>query len=258
MPIGLTALFLGHSAQVFGQALMAPLALALLWAVEGDGRQAKGERRAAWVAAGLLLCLALFSHVGVSIIAATWLGLAWVLLARRSWRALGLTLAASGLAALALVYGDVALLHVQQVGQVGAKVASEGRTPNYNLIGRAWWLSYEPLGLLLLAPGLLVAAQRLRRGARGAGLALMGAWALTALLFLAVEVATGLQVRYLYFLAPVACVAAGALLGRLAERGRAGALVAQGAALLLVAQGVALWLGATLGGGSMSMIPLLR
>ena len=293
VPIGLTALFLGHSAQVFGQALMAPLALVLLQALDAaEYHRRDPENTSAialpnaplrpiggfgvqlfltplrslrlcgknlWLVAGALLSLALFSHVGVAIIAAAWLGLAWLLLiGRRGWLAFGLVLAASGLVALALVYGDVVLLHFQQLGAVGEKATTEGRAPNYNLIGKAWSLSYQPLGLLLIPVGLLLVAQSVRRRAKSAERAIVASWVVATLLFLAVELATGLQVRYLYFLAPLACIAVGVLLGKLASRGRAGALLATSAALLLAVQGAALWLGATLGGGSMSMIPLLR
>ncbi len=78
VPVGLTGLWFGLTAQVFGQALMAPLALAALAAF----REPQRWRR--WAVAGALLGMATLSHIGVTIVAFVWLGLAWLLLARRS------------------------------------------------------------------------------------------------------------------------------------------------------------------------------
>jgi hypothetical protein len=105
LPVMLTSLWFGHTAQVFGQALMVPLALALLAALERD-------QAGAWLAAAALLSMALLSHIGVTVLAVAWLGMAWLAVGRglpqRTWWRFFLILAAACTVGLALVYGPAA------------------------------------------------------------------------------------------------------------------------------------------------------
>lgn len=252
LPVMLTSLWFGHTAQVFGQALVAPLALALLAALAS-------HRRRAWLTAGALLSMALLSHIGVTILALAWLGLAWLALARRApgraWRSFGVMLAGSTLVGLALVYGPAAQLKLAELGKVGERVAEGGGGPAYNLILSAFRISfYEPgWALALLGVGLL-SWRRMPRG----GPALLGAWLAAAGLFLAVELVTALQVRYLVMLAPLACIGVGAVLAGIAGRGGAGRAVAWAATAGLLALGAATWYVGVYQNVQMSMVPLLR
>ena len=255
LPIGLTTLYYGHTAQAFGQALMAPLAAALLLGLRGHGSPWP------WLCAWALLSAALLSHIGVSILALAWLGLAWLALTltRRldgpTWRRLSLTLLLGGLTGLALVYGPFVASHLSIV--TGLEFGGEGvaPAPAYNLIAKAWWLAFTPLGLLLAVAGLpLLRGVRLPLGAAE----LLGAWLGAVVLFWGVEMLTGLQVRYLVFLAPLACLLAGLSLAWLAERRTVGPWLAWGLTVVLLAQGLWVWLPGAFERVAPSMVPLLR
>jgi toxin CptA len=255
VPVGLTALWWGLTAQVFGQALMAPLTLALLAALRAPRRVAR------WAVAGALLAVAALSHIGVTIVAFAWLGLVWLALARRraappdAWRRLTLALAISGVIGVALLYIDAAALKVRQFDTIGREILAEGYEPIYALIWRGFLIAFHPLVLLLLPAGLLLLLRR-RLPVGGAELAL--SWIGTALIFLLVEIATGLQVRYIYFLTPLACILAGLLLDRLATHGAAARRVTWTIALLLLVQGSTAWLTSAFEDLRMSMVSLLR
>jgi hypothetical protein len=250
----LTSLYWGHSAQVFGQGLMPPIALALL---AGIGR----PRSPAFALTGALLAFALLSHIGVSILAIAWLGLAWLALIWRRALApadllrLTAALGLAGLAGLALVYGPALALKIEETSRVGERVASEGYA-SYGLIWRAFQISFYAIGLLLIAPGAILAPRALRLPPGVAEIG--GAWVAAALIFLGVELATGLQVRYLVFLAPVACLLIGLALDWLAARGRIASAAAWALAVAMVLQGCASWYNGTLLDVQMSMVPLLR
>ncbi len=254
LPVMLTSLYWGHSAQVFGQALMAPLALALLIGI-------RRPRSPAFAVAGALLALALLSHIGVSILAIAWLGLVWVLLRWRgilspsNWLRLTIALGIAGLVGLIFVYGPELTLKIQEATKVGERVASE-RYVSYGLIWRAYQISFYQIGLALLPIGLLL-GWRNRTFSAGAG-EVGSAWIIAALAFCGVELVTGLQVRYLVFLAPIACIVIALVLEYLAQRGRLGNMVAWAIAVLMVVQGCAAWYNGTFMDVQMSMVPLLR
>jgi hypothetical protein len=202
--------------------------------------------------------MALLSHIGVTILAAAWLGVAWLAAARelpaRAWRRFALVLAAGGVVGIVLVYGPEAQLKISELGKVGARVSSGGG-PAYNLIWSAFRISFYELGWLLAPLGLaLLPWRRLPRGGR----ALVGAWLAAAALFWAVEMVTALQVRYLVMLAPLACIAIGAILGHFAERGRIGSSTAWAATAMLLTLGAATWYIGVYQNVQMSMVPLLR
>ncbi len=113
-------------------------------------------------------------------------------------------------------------------------------------------LAYSDIGLaLVLAGGLL--ASRLRH-ARVAAVA--GAWIITVLVFLVIDLVSAMQVRYFYFgLAPVLALV-GVYLGRLAERGRMGQIAAWVLVGIIVIPSIVLWLGATWAEGKIPMTPL--
>jgi ABC-type uncharacterized transport system permease subunit len=76
--------------------------------------------------------------------------------------------------------------------------------------------------------------------------------------FLAIEMVSGLQVRYIYFLTPLACILIGLTLAALSRRGAAGSAAAVVIVVLLLVQGAAVWYHGALEGVMMSMSPLLR
>jgi hypothetical protein len=254
IPIHLTALWFGLTAQIMGQALMAPLALALLLALQTDSWRA-------WLAAGWLLSVALLTHIGVAVVAVAWLGLMWLLLRwpeklalpvwwHFTWMALG-----SGIISIIGIYGAVLLLKIEQMALTVERIQTSGYVPAYALILRAFQISFHEIGLWLLLPGLLLLWQcRLPRGA----VALVGGWLGVVVVFVIIEVLTALQVRYIYFLTPLACLAIALVLDGLARRGRAGAGVAWALVVLLLLQGGVLWYMAAAEDIMPSMIPMLR
>jgi hypothetical protein len=343
VPVGLTALWWGLTAQVFGQALMAPLAVALLYAFRSrtenrerrtetqktkeqtnkrTNEQTNQERRIVegqrtpdvgqwtpddrpsttnarrpltlsprhpvtpsplpphsptpplpypptpllpystpWLIAGVLLSVSLLSHIGVAILAVAWLGLAWLALTLRrtlpwaGWRNLTLMLAISGVVGFLFAYAPVVLLKLEQTLAVSEKVAEGSYVPAYNLIWRGWFIAFHRLGFLLLLPGLLLLAwRRLPPG----GVEIIGGWLVSVLGFWAIEMVSGLQVRYIYFLTPLVCVVVGALLARLSAHGLAARRLAWVAALLLLALGVNRWWIGVFDDLAMSMVSLLR
>src|SRR5262249_2685308 len=125
----------------------------------------------------------------------------------------------------------------------------------YTLIWRGFLIAFHPLVLLLLPAGLVLLLRR--RQPAGAN-ELTIAWLGTVLLFLLVEIATGLQVRYIYFLTPLACILGGLLLDRLAARGVLARWAVWAVVLLLLAQGTASWWTSAFNDQMMSMVSLLR
>ncbi|HEU5012127.1 MAG TPA: hypothetical protein VFT66_06260 [Roseiflexaceae bacterium] len=254
IPVNLTALWFGLTAQVFGQALMMPLALALLSAMErSDWRM--------WLVAGALLLMALLSHIGVAILAVAWLGLVWLLLRLRrtvsvqTWWRMTAVGAASCLISVLLIYADVAALHVEQALAVGEKVASREYTPAYNLILRGFQIAFSELGFVLLVPALVLL--RYRRLPRGSG-ELIGAALVTMTIFWAIEMYSGLQVRYMYFLTPIACLAIATALDALSTRGTIARYLAWLVVVFIVGQSSAAWLYSAFADMQMSMVSLLR
>ena len=253
LPISLTSLYYGHSAQIFGQALLAPLAALLVIAFE--------QRRIwPWVAAGTVLSIALLSHIGVSVLAVSWLAIVWLLLSVRRdslrqvwWRLTIMLLVCGGLAAL-LVYGAVIPEHLEQLQQIGAASAAGGNRPAYNLIARAYWISYTPAVLVLAVPGLLLLLLNARTSAR----LLIGGWLAAAALFSLIELATGLQVRYLLFLVPLVTIGVGYLTEYLSAKPTLRSTLTYALVVVVLTQGCVLWYTGTFQNVAPSMVPLLR
>ncbi|MEM8531204.1 MAG: hypothetical protein AAGF95_10205 [Chloroflexota bacterium] len=253
VPISLTSLWWGHTAQIFGQALMAPLAIVLLMALQ------TAQRRYWWIA-GVILSVAFLTHIGVTILAVAWLGLTWVALwlrhtvPRSTWWQFTIMLGISGIIGFVFAYAPVATMKVAESLAVGEQVLEGSYVPAYNLIARAFWISFHPLGILLLLPGVLLLWRSLPRG----GVELVGGWLGAVAVFWAVEMYSGLQVRYLVFLTPLACLFAAVLLDQMLRRGRASHYVVVGALLLITVQSCLVWYTGTFTGVAPSMIPLLR
>jgi hypothetical protein len=255
VPIHLTALWFGLTAQIFGQALMAPLAIALLVALRSTAWRP-------WLVVGALFTVSLLTHIGVAIIAVAWLGLVWLLVGWRHtisravwWRFAGV-LAAGVLVSIIGIYGYVIGLKLAEMQYVTDKLQTSDYVPAYGLIWRAFLISFHTPGLLLAVVGLVLLfwQGRLPHG----GAALMGGWLGVVGVFLAIELLTALQVRYIYFVTPLACVAIGSTLAAWAARSAAGARTAWLLVLLLLVQGSIMWYQGAMADVMMSMSPLLR
>jgi hypothetical protein len=255
VPVGLTALWYGLSAQVFGQGLMAPLGLVLLLAMQSRDQL---QQRRLWIIAGAVLSIALLSHIGVAILAVAWLGLIWLLVSLRrlawnNWWGLSVMLAISCLVGFGFAYSPVVLLKLDQAREVSEKVLAQTYIPAYNLILRGWQIAFHHLGFLLLLPGLVLLWRRLPPG----GPEVVGAWLLAVVAFWSIEMYSALQVRYIYFLTPLACILIGLTLAQLAQRRLASAIALVVLALFFV-QGSSIWLVGTFENVAMSMVSLLR
>lgn len=259
VPIHLTALWFGLTAQIIGQALTAPLAIALLVALRTSTLRA-------WLVAGVLLTAALLTHIGVAIVAVAWLGFAWLLLGLQRgdepiawsvWWRFTWVLVISGIISLLGTYGDVVLLKLEETFFVADKIQTSGYVPAYNLIVSAFWLSFNELGLLLAVFGLgLIWLQRERLPVGGAAL-ILGALGVLAI-FTLIEVLSGLQVRHLYFITPLVCLFVGLVLAGLMQRGWSGRWLGITILLLVLFESSMMWYRGAWQDVMMSMVPLLR
>ncbi len=245
---GLTYQF---SAQLFGQWLTAPIALLILW-------RSGGARAREWLLVVLLMQFALYSHIGVSILAVSWIGLMLlvVLLRERTRAVLGVSVvyAISGLLALGLLYIYIFERSIAHAGGVTSSGISDatlfpGASP---LMLRGARLTYTDVGLVLLPIGLVLAWRRL------------GAWQLLPVLaalaialgFLVVNAMFDLQVRYFYFFMPFGLALIATALQALAGKRRATRLLCWAIVIGLASMGAWEWIGQTFGATTISMTPL--
>jgi hypothetical protein len=254
LPLGLTAIWWGFTAQIFGQALMVPLALALLVAI-------RHQSDYAWLVAGVLLTMALLSHIGVALLAGAWMGLLFVIISiRRSlpaagwWRLVALLVGSSAVS-FVLLYEVVAL---SMLGELH-NVSNSGHM--HSTILQSWFLfrgmqaAYQPVGLVLAIAGSILL---LSRWMPPGGKSLIVAWYAAAVLFIVVEIQTGLQVRHIYLLVPLVAIASGLLLDRSAARSRPTLGAAWAVCLLLLLQGTLLWYSGAIEGVRMPLVAFLR
>ncbi len=235
LPIQMTALWWGFGPQVVGQWLL------LILAVFAARRPP--ANRNFWIVASLLLCCAFVIHNGVVILGGLWLA-GYILLvwwfhrpARSYWLGWGLTLIAASALAVALVYVDVVVLQIH--GLAGGATAPQ-RFDNLFRITLIWQGLYSSLRPLGYALG-LASCVMLVVHTRGIHRLLVVAWLASAALFLAVDVALGLQVRYAYFAVPMLCAGLGLLLDRLMSRHRAAWLAGWCLIALIAWTGLSLW-----------------
>ncbi len=252
-----SAMSYSFSAQIFGQWFSAPLALLLLYSQWPP-------RPRTWLLAMILMLFAVFSHIGVAILAFAWMGLILLLTTlmhrRIAWWGWGLFM----LACL-LSFG---FLYVEIVGQTLAH-ASENVVPRSvgsGTLFKGWRIlllnglriGYSDIGLALLPLGLILFVRHLRLQARPEGKhwVIVLAWLLTTLFFLGVDLVLDVQVRYFYFALPLVLALIALPLGWIAVRTRLGELAAWGVVLLIIVPQIALWFSATWGEGKIPMTPL--
>jgi hypothetical protein len=258
LPMQFTAIWWGFFTNMSGQALF----LLLVWLL------LRYTRAPGWRAAAMLsvaLSLVLVSHVGVLLLASCTLaltfGLSWLRprLSLGAWRGLLLAFVAAGALFLLSYVSFVAapmLGSAQGVlandGRMSAERVAQERAYITRILPVALWRGMGMLPFLLLIPGLPLLW---RAAARPFGRSLVAAWPLTALLFCAVEYLVLLQVRYIYFLGPLCCIAFAAVLERLLGR-RGGRVVALAALALVAWLGLFLWFNAAVVGIKPSLVPL--
>ncbi len=252
-----TAFAYGFSAQVLAQSLMAPLAIGLIYAA--NSRQIRG-----WLLAGLLFLLPMLVHVGVAILAATWVGgvllILWLRRDYRQWWGPAIC-ALAALIALLFVYSYGLQWMLAHAGDMLRSAAApdtdaapepffKGATP---LLLKGARLAFSDIGLVLLPIGLLLLAQKpLSHSQR----AVASAWILSSVFYFAIDMLLALQVRYLYFAIPIASIGIALVLSHIAGRRRWGSALAWGLVLIIFGQNVALWFGAVFGDVYLSLTPL--
>jgi toxin CptA len=220
LPIGMTMLWWGFAANNIAQVGW----LLLLWALLRTTRRPSPLLTAALAA---LVAFCLLAHAGAMVLTAAMLGvllpLAWLRMGPASRRAL---LVAFGAAALFVVpvyltaaAGPVLEQEVDpQKRSLGAQLAKAWNDfgLRLGLVGRGWLLGYLPPTLALVAPGLALLLEPRRR--HPLLVALVAAWLLISLGFFAAYMSLGLLTRYIYFAAPLICLATGVLLAQLTRR----------------------------------------
>lgn len=255
MPIGFAANWAGIYTNLFGYdtLLLLSAALAMAWKRSADLRALR------WVP---LWTVHLLSHFGTVVLGIpwflTWTGWWWRCAEprQRQWlRRLVLLWAAALGFALLLYYSHFAGTMVHGARSLLAEKATELGTPDATLPTRwaafqVWWrwgavVDYAGIGLFLGALGWLSIGKRERLQPERAWLfASLGVaavfWAVSRVLFL--------SVRTMLFLLPAVAIGVGALLARLAARGRPGKAVALLVAAYVCVLGVSIWLGVCFAG----------
>jgi hypothetical protein len=249
-----SALYYQFTAQIFGQWFTAPIALVLLAGVD-----VRPELRR-WAWAVLLLQFAMYSHIGVTILAVSWFGTMWVLGARggrwRAWLAAGALFGGSVALAVVLLYSFILEITLSHAGAVTSRPVDTSGTwfPGASpLMWRGAVLSFSEPGLLVLPVALWLALRPTWAGTRRI---VVGGAALVALGYVLVNARFDLQVRYYYFVLPLALALIGIAWAHLARRGRAGLALAGALVLLTAGAGIVQWLGATFDERAISMTPL--
>ncbi|MEI7772618.1 MAG: hypothetical protein WCI67_21690, partial [Chloroflexales bacterium] len=257
MPMLFTALFWGFLPQIVGQVL----SLGLLAGMADD----RPYRTTGWLLAGMLTVMAFLIHTGVLLLIGVCLGL-YVLLGTRvlraepwRWRMWGAVLIGASLCGLLLQYIDAARPMLggilagppAPVGGVDRAAAAGGEAARLSQIWVGLQASFAPLPVPLVGLGLAYLIWRTHGHRR----LLSVAWVGSTLLFFGVDLLTGLQVRYGYFIAPLACVGVAALTERIESR-PAGRLATLALVGLVVAAGVSLWVSGAFFGVRPSVNPL--
>jgi len=259
LPINMAILWWGFATNVLAQSA----GLALLWAL------LRLARRPSWLELATLAVIGVISllmHVGALVLIVALLCACLLF----GWPRLTPAARTAAVGGLLLAFTITALFYFSAVidpllahpagaatpPSLGDAFAHSwaARATKLDLVGQGLALGFLPLPLALAPLGFV---QMLRqRSPNPLGHPLIVAWLLVSLLFMGVYFGLGLLVRYLYFAAPLICLALGALLDRLWRRG--GRLVTLALVLFVVASGVALWVAGVLLGVKPSLLPLTQ
>ena len=260
LPISTTMLWWGFATNAMSQTLW----VLLLWTL------LRVAQRPTWtdtIVFSVVVAVNLLMHAGALVLLAVMLGLVVAfglgkLPPRSRWALLG------GLTAAMLL-----LVPIYFTGAAGPILAPSGDTQSVASIDlgaslakawtdrslrlgyttRAWAIGYGLPLLALLPVGLvqLVSAKR-RHVLQGA---LVGAWIVTCMLFAAAYLGTATLTRYVYFSAPLVCLAAGAALAQI-KRWPAGRIVVLTILLFTAWVGLSLWISGVLLDLKPSIVPL--
>lgn len=259
LPINMTMMWWGFAANAIAQSLW----LLLLWAILRLTRAPTPRDLVLTTVAGTLCLL---THVGalVLVLATVGLliGLGWRVLERAGWRALvfaallalAFTVPVYFSAAAAPLIGEERGPATLDLGASFAKGLAE-RDVRFGLVWRALEIGWLPPVTGLALPGLALLA--LAPGRHPLMRLLIGVSLAVCALFFSTYVFLGLLTRYIYFVTPLVCLAAGAVLARLL--GRPGGRQAVSALVLLVCwSGAALWFAGVLLRIKPSLVPLTQ
>jgi len=256
LPINTTMLWWGFATNAIAQTLWLLLLWALLWLIR---RPSFG----ATALFGVASAVALLTHVGALTLAGAMLGLSavfgWRRLSSEGRAALFGGLLVVALLATAIYFSAAMLPLLGQRDSNGLDLSRSfakswaARDLKVGLVSRGLLIGFLPPTLALAPAGLaLLLGARPRHPLLGA---LVAAWLVVCLVFLAADLGLGLLVRYVYFATPLICLAAGALLAALSRR-PAGRVVALALVLLVAWSGTALWVAGVLERVKPSVLPL--
>ncbi|NNJ09397.1 hypothetical protein EKD04_003545 [Chloroflexales bacterium ZM16-3] len=242
------------SAQIFGQWFTAPILLLLC-------QPGALDQPRSWLLAITTLAFGVFSHIGVAILGIAWFGvlITLMLLFRRDSPGLrwGIgALAVMLLGSVAFLYSSIVietLSHIGSLSHSGGNEAGPLLKGASHLLWKGVRLAFTEAGVLLLPPALVLFYAR--PPSSDAVLA-VSAMLLTALVFFLVDLTLYLQVRYLYFMLPLALAAMARLLGLIAAKGSLGRVGAWALCLALTIATVSMWYGNTWGDYQITMTPL--
>ena len=255
MPINTTMLWWGFITNDMAQTVGLLLTVLLLGLARAPGR-------ARWLAFTAVAAAGLLMHIGALVLIVALLGasllLGWLRLAPASrWSALGG--AALALALTGLLYFSAVASPALAAGGAGPRdlsatlaEAQAALGTRFALSSKGWLVGFVPLALALAPLGYLLLLGRQPRGSFERTLLLT--WLAVCALFYGVYMASGLLVRYIYFVAPLVCLALGALLSRIWPR--CGRLVALAIVLLVASAGLALWAAGVLLHLKPTLVPL--
>ncbi|MBK9713523.1 MAG: hypothetical protein IPO81_19815 [Kouleothrix sp.] len=257
LPINATILWWGFVTNDMAQTA----GLLLLWALLRLARRPDRTRLAAFTG---ICVIALLMHVGALVLIAALLAACVVL----GWRRLtptgrGLLVAGIALAGLITIpiyftaVADTLFSRAQRAGpSLSASIANSVALRDIRLdhIGSGLQRGLLPPVVMLAPLGL---AQLLRgRQRHPLGRTLVVGWVLVCLAFFGVYMGLGLLVRYIYFAAPLVCLALGVLLDGLWRR--RGRIVVLALIVFVVGSGAAMWLGGVLMRIKPSLLPLTQ
>lgn len=241
-PLHLTALWWGFGPQIIGQLLV--VWLAYLIAHHHPSHHPVQTPRF-WLLVSMVATMLLLSHVGAAMLGGSLLVCYIVLTARASrswysdWKKWAMIAVGSGTIAIVLLYSQVLTLQLQ-----GLSSNERLRWDADDLFRIPWTIlslysSFKPIGVAIPAASMLIAVWTTRSTHQW----LIVSWLLSAGIFFVIDLITGLQVRYAYFILPVVAIGLAFLFEQLTRRHRWGGYVVTWSVLgIIAAAGLNLWL----------------
>jgi toxin CptA len=259
LPINLTMLWWGFVANDIAQSAW----ILLLWLLLC---QAHTPTRRTALVVGIIAAIGVTTHIGALVlvvaILALLLPISSVVLPRPAWMALWVAFGVAA-AATVLFYFSAAIEPIlAQPPNPNARTLAESfargmqmRDLRLVFVGRAFTLGYTELLLALVPSGLLILWQAQQRHALQRSL--LAIWVLISLLFGAIAISLGYLTRYIYFAAPLFCLAGGVALEWIWKR-PGGRIVVIALVLAVAWVGAELWFSGVLLREKPSLVPLTQ